>query len=277
MFLKAVLALWQSQRNGGNGGENPRFEALMSRFTLWAAFAAAPAVLLLAACTPAAVDTGSGVGFQDYNSYIRGAQSAPALTGPVVVPPVGGAFDPAAAAAAIDRAEGVVPVSPVAGVASAPLPPLTDGASRPRGSAPAGIREESGEMASNTRISDEQDFNAVAARETIESDAERIARNRAEYVEVEPGALPQRPGNTGASIVEFALATNHAPGVQLYKRGGIGLRSQNAACAKYASPDLAQQDFLERGGPDSDRLGVDPDGDGFACSWDPRPFRTALQ
>jgi N-acetylmuramoyl-L-alanine amidase len=22
-------------------------------------------------------------------------------------------------------------------------------------------------------------------------------------------------------------------------------------------------------------MGVDPDGDGFACSWDPRPFRTA--
>jgi hypothetical protein len=65
--------------------------------------------------------------------------------------------------------------------------------------------------------------------------------------------------------------------VQLYKRGGISLRDQDAACAKYASPDLAQQAFLERGGPERDRLGVDPDGDGFACSWDPRPFRTALQ
>lgn len=250
----------------------------MSRFTPWSVASVASAILVLAGCTPSAVETGSGVGFQDYNSYIRGAQPAPVPTGPVVVPPIGGAFDPAAAAAAIDRADGAAPVgTPVAGAAPAALPPLTADPARPRGSAPAGIREESGEMAGNVGISDEQDFNAVAARETIESDAERIARNRAEYVEVQPGALPQRPGDTGPNIVEFALATNHAPGVQLYKRGGIALRAEDKACAKYASPDQAQQDFLERGGPERDRLGVDPDGDGFACSWDPRPFRTALQ
>jgi hypothetical protein len=275
MFLKAVRGLWPSQRNGGNGAENHAVEALMSRFTYRSAAAAASAAILLAGCAPAPVDSGAGVGFQDYNSYIRGAPSVP--TGPVVVPPVGGAFDPAAAAAAIDRAEGVAPVDPLAATAPAALPPLTDSAARPRGSAPAGIQEESGEMAGNTGISDEQDFNAVAARETIESDAERIARNRAEYVVVQPGALPQRPGDTGPNIVEFALATNHAPGVQLYKRGGISVRSQDSACAKYASPDQAQQDFLERGGPERDRIGVDPDGDGFACSWDPRPFRTAKQ
>jgi hypothetical protein len=252
----------------------------MSRFPLWSAVGAVSAALALAACAPPPPgDNGSGVGFQDYNSYIRGGSPAPLPTGPVVVPPAGGTFDPAAAAAAIDRAEGVAPLAspPPASVTPAPLPSLTDGTDRPRGSAPAGIQEESGEVAGSVGISDEQDFNAVAARETIESDAERIARNRAEYVVVAPGALPQRPGDTGPNIVEFALATNHAPGVQLYKRGGLGLRDQDSACAKYASPDQAQQAFLERGGPERDRLGVDPDGDGFACSWDPRPFRTALQ
>ena len=45
------------------------------------------------------------------------------------------------------------------------------------------------------------------------------------------------------------------------------------ACARYGSPDLAQQAFLAAGGPDRDRRGLDPDGDGFACAWDPRPFR----
>jgi hypothetical protein len=249
----------------------------MSRFSLWSAVGVVSATLVAGCAPPPPVDSGAGVGFQDYNSYIRGSRPAPVPTGPVVVPPVGGAFDPAAAAAAIDRAEGVSPVAPVAAVTPAPLPPTSQDPSRPRGSAPAGIQEESGEVAGNVGISDEQDFNAVAARETIESDAERIARNRAEYVVVEPGALPQRPGDTGPNIVEFALATNHAPGVQLYRRGGIALRDQAAACAKYASPDQAQQEFLERGGPERDRLGVDPDGDGFACTWDPRPFRTALQ
>lgn len=256
----------------------------MTRFPIGSATAALFAGLVLAACTPTTTETtGSGVGFQDYNSYIRGARPGAApvggpVGGPVVVPPPGGAFDPAAAAAAIDRADGVSPLpATVAPTATATtLPPLTEGV-RPRGGAPAGIREESGEVAGNSGISDEQDFGAVSARETIESDAERIARNRAEYVTVQPQDLPQRPGETGPNIVEFALATNHAPGVQLYRRGGIGTRDQNGACSKFASPDLAQQEFLARGGPDRDRLGVDPDGDGFACSWDPRPFRTALQ
>lgn len=247
----------------------------MTRFSLGPVAGAVALALTVAACTPTTTEmTGSGVGFQDYNSYIRGGPPTAPSAGPVVVPPTGGGFDPAAAAAAIDRADGVALPTAVAPAANPAL--ITDG-NRPRGGAPAGIREESGEVAGNAGISDEQDFDAVAARETIESDAERIARNRSDYVTVQPQDLPQRPGDTGPNIVEFALATNHAPGVQLYRRGGVGLRDQNAACAQYASPDQAQQDFLSRGGPDRDRLGVDPDGDGFACSWDPRPFRTALQ
>lgn len=234
------------------------------------AAAAVLAALALSACTPTSSVDNSGVGFQDYNSYVRGAAPAPA--NPVAAPPPGTPFDPAAAAAAIDRADGTV--AP-ATLPAEELPPVIEG-TRPRGGAPAGIKEESGEV-SNAGISDEQDFDAVAARETIESDAERIARNRAEYVIVQPKDLPQRPGDTGPNIVEFALATTHAPGVQLYKRGGVALRSMDSACAKYASSDQAQQDFLSKGGPERDRLGVDPDGDGFACYWDPRPFRTALQ
>jgi hypothetical protein len=253
----------------------------MSR-TFFPAAGATVAALMLAACTPTTTDTGPGVGFQDYNSYVRGAAPAPAGA-PVTVPPPGGAFDPAAAAAAIDRAQGVAPVAPLptatATVAPLPMPVETtaDSSARPRGGAPAGIKEESGEVQSHTGISDEQDFNAVSARETIESDKERIERNRAEYVVVQPKDLPQRPGDTGPNIVEFALATKHAPGVQMYKRSGLGIRDANSACAKYASSDKAQQDFLAKGGPDRDRMGVDPDGDGFACAWDPRPFRTALQ
>ncbi len=248
----------------------------MTRAFPGAAAGAVLSALVLAACTPTTSSTGPGVGFQDYGSYIRGA--APAPTGaPVTVVPPGGGFDPAAAAAAIDRSQGVAPTPGVVapGPTATPLP--TDSAERPRGGAPAGIKEESGEVASHAGISDEQDFDAVSSRETIESDKERIAKNRADYVVVQPKDLPQRPGDTGPNIVEFALATTHAPGVQMYKRSGLGIRDANSVCAKYSSPDQAQQDFLAKGGPDRDRMGVDPDGDGFACSWDPRPFRTALQ
>ena len=30
------------------------------------------------------------------------------------------------------------------------------------------------------------------------------------------------------------------------------------------------------GGPERDQFGIDPDGDGYACSWDPSPFRKAV-
>jgi hypothetical protein len=238
----------------------------MNRSSFGFASGAVLAMLAMTACTPTSPAGGEGVGFTDYNSYIRGAQPGPA--GALPPPPPTTTFDPAAAAAALDRADGVVPPTAV-------LPLETDSTVRPRGGAPAGIKEESGEV-SNVGISDEQDFEAVKSRESIESDAERIARNRSEYVIVQPKDLPVRAGDTGPNIVEFALATTHAPGVQMFKRSGIGLRDANAACAKYASPDKAQQEFLAKGGPERDRLGVDPDGDGFACSWDPRPFRTAL-
>jgi hypothetical protein len=252
----------------------------------------------LAACSPSVPDSNpQGVGFQDYNTYIRNAQARaapPPVAAPVAAPPTTG-FDPNAAAAAIARAEGNVtgaPLDPMAGgtgqligaptstapisgpaVAAAPLDP-----NRPRGNAPAGIQPESGEVlaVNNPAISDENDFAAVSARETIESDKARIERNRSQYVVVQPGALPTREGDIGPNIVEYALATKHPPGTQLYNRSSLFRKDSLAACAKFASPDLAQQDFLANGGPDRDKAGLDPDGDGYACDWDPRPFRTAL-
>ncbi|WP_112309291.1 hypothetical protein [Pseudogemmobacter bohemicus] len=248
-------------------------------------------LLVLAACTPSVPDSGSGVGFQDYNSYIRGTNTNPSQSAApaAVVPlapagaaPASAGFDPAAAAAAIDRADGTTtpaPISaiPATGTSANYIPPADTTGSRPRGGAPVGIKEESGEMIhSNPSISDENDFQAVSSRESIASDAERIAKNRAEYVVVQPGALPVRPGESGPNIVEFALATTHAPGVQMYDRGRNS-KDPLITCAKYPSPDLAQEAFLANGGPDRDKQGLDPDGDGFACGWDPRPFRTALQ
>jgi len=235
------------------------------------------AIPLLAACQPSVPDSGAGVGFQDYNSYIRGTQAPPPAAAPAAPAPQPG-FNPAAASAAIDRAEGRAPAAAPAPVdPGAPLGSLP--ANRPRGDAPAGIKVESGEVqnAGHAGISDEQDFSAVSSRETIESDKERIERNRAQYVVVQPKDLPVRPGEMGPNIVDYALKTTNNPGTQLYKRSSLGMRDPLVVCAKFASPDLAQAEFLAKGGPEKDRGGLDPDGDGFACSWDPRPFRTALQ
>lgn len=257
----------------------------------------------LAACSQSVPESGAGVGFQDYNSYMREqAAAAPRTATPVTpVAPFGtataapaGGFSPDLAAAAIDRATGTAPLAATDPFASntplvttgAPLSaispttqPTTVAAfdpndpNRPRGNAPTTIQEQSGEMVhSGTGISDEQDFAAVAERETIESDAERIARNRAQYTVIQPTAVPERT-ETGPNIVQYALSTTHNPGTQMYKRSSLRFTDPMAVCARYGSPDLAQQAFLAAGGPDRDRKGLDPDGDGFACDWDPRPFR----
>jgi hypothetical protein len=240
----------------------------------------------LSACTTQVPDSSQGVGFTDYNTYLRQREAALRSGGPAPVPPgapLGGApvavpaaggFSTDRIGAAIDAADGTAPlpaaVAPPGGTAA--FDP-----NRPRGDAPAGIQVETGEAATiaglGGGISDEQDFGAVAQRETIQSDAERIQRNRDQYVQIQPSALPERPADTGPNIVAFALSTTHGVGTQTYRRSGFGGNPERA-CGKFASADLAQQAFLERGGPERDRLGVDPDGDGFACSWDPAPFRS---
>ena len=128
----------------------------------------------------------------------------------------------------------------------------------------------------NVGISDENDFRAVSERETIESDAARIAQNRAQYQVIAPTALPTRTGGSQPNIVEFALSTSNPRGTSVYSRSSLNSAAKAARnCAKFASPDQAQTAFLSKGGPEKDRQGLDPDGDGYACSWDPAPFRQA--
>ncbi|WP_090110800.1 hypothetical protein [Limimaricola pyoseonensis] len=126
-------------------------------------------------------------------------------------------------------------------------------------------------------ISDEQSFEAVSNRETIQSDAERRAQQAAAYQVIQPTALPQRSEN-GPNLVEYALNAPNQRGQEWYSRfilGTWGNRFERN-CAGYNSPDEAQRDFLSRGGPERDPRGIDPDGDGFACGWDPAPFRAAV-
>lgn len=130
--------------------------------------------------------------------------------------------------------------------------------------------------ADNPGLSDEQSFEAVSNRETIESDAARLARLRAARQVIAPGALPERPRSSGPNIVAYALQTDNVPGQARYKRSPVNAEARyQRACAQYPSADRAQEAFLEMGGPENDRRGMDPDGDGFACGWDPTPFRAA--
>jgi len=124
-------------------------------------------------------------------------------------------------------------------------------------------------------ISDEQAFAAVSSRETIESDRERLAAMRSKYAPVPAKPLPGRV-DAGPNIVAYALSTTNLPGQPLYRRFSLaGPKALMRRCARYSSDNEAQFEFLRRGGPKRDPLGLDPDGDGFACGWDPTVFRKA--
>lgn len=126
-------------------------------------------------------------------------------------------------------------------------------------------------------ISDTQDFAALTERETIESDKARLQAQKEKFVIIEPTDLPIRTASSGVSVVAYALATTNDVGVKIYKRFGLngGVISRQA-CKKYRLADDAQLAFLQAGGPEKDRKSLDPDGDGFACTWSPVDYRNAL-
>ncbi len=223
------------------------------------AIASMMALGLMAACAPQIPDSAAGAGFD----------TAPAI-------------DAIPAPDAVSAA----PLGPAVNATAAPLAaaPVTRGSTVSANSADDIARETATALnaglapapvvASNAAISDENDFAAVSERETIQSDAERLARNKAQYQEIAPTALPSRSGSTGPNIVAYALSTSNQPGNRIYSRAGINLVARaERNCRSYASPDQAQIAFLAAGGPEKDRKGLDPDGDGFACDWDPAPFR----
>lgn len=255
----------------------------------------------VAGCQQPVPDSGAGVGFSDYAQYeLDRAQREAALTG---VPATTGTFVGTApigtgpiGSTALPATPGAIPTSDLAAVGigtqplGAPLNATTlnvPGTAIPTAPGQPDLNRTGGLQASpsnaapvllnHSGISDEQEFAAVAGRETIESDAQRRAQQAAAYAVIQPTAIPERDGTTGPNIIEYALAAPNAKGQEYYSRfvwSGQGRFERN--CASYTSPDEAQRDFLTRGGPDRDPRGIDPDGDGFACGWDPAPFRLAV-
>lgn len=232
--------------------------------------AALAAVCVLAACSAPVPDSnpnaGQGVGFGGYERYAAEQAARDAAlerTRTAAVPEERAIASETIGVLNATRTGGASPLS-----ATAPVQPSAAPAAP---AAPVAVA-----TVSNAGISDEQNFDAVSSRETIESDKERLARQREAYAVVQPEAIPDRPGNTGPNIVAFALSTTNTVGQSVYRRPGTTSDSKfQRACARYSSSDQAQAAFLEAGGPKTDRQGLDPDGDGFACYWDPAPFRAA--
>lgn len=227
----------------------------------------------LAACQTTVPDSGAGVGFGDYASYQQQQAARDAQLRGQAVPPsqaISGETTGATTATGSPRTAGADVAQETQAVldatrANSGVKPVDASPSNP---APLQLN--------NPGISDENDFGAVGARRTIQDDAALRRAQQAQYQQIQPTAVPSRAGSTGPNIVEYALKTSHPVGTTRYRRGGINTQARyQKNCSLYPSPDLAQEEFLAKGGPEKDRLGLDPDGDGYACSWDPAPFRTA--
>ncbi|MDJ0638385.1 MAG: hypothetical protein QNJ20_06100 [Paracoccaceae bacterium] len=220
----------------------------------------AAALVALMGCAGSVPDSnpnaGGGVGFGNYDQY---------------------ASQRAARDAALERPVASAPVTEEMVIAQETMGVLNDTAAEPVTTASVEPNVATAPVSDNPTISDEQDFAAVSTRETIESDRDRLQRQRNTFEVAAPEAVPDRPsGRAAPNIVAYALSTNNAVGQPAYDRPSrFNEDRYRRSCAEFTSPDQAQAAFLAAGGPARDRRGLDPDGDGFACFWDPTPFRNA--
>jgi hypothetical protein len=250
---------------------------------------------VLAGCAPQVPDSGAGVGFSEYSQFeierarreaqLAGTGSAPVNSSTAIVPPTASAVVPTTALASPTgisttdlAAAGIgaplgAPIS-AGTIAPPPVPTVagqdvnrTAGVQASPSNAPVAI--------ASSGISSEQDFDSVANERGIEDDAALRAQQQAAYTVIQPTALPTRDEDVGPNIVEYAINAPNRRGQEWYSRSLLTLNADGKFqrnCASYRSPDEAQRDFLQRGGPERDPRGIDPDGDGFACGWDPAPF-----
>lgn len=203
-------------------------------------------VLLLAACAPAVPESNPdrGVGFGDYGNYVRerSAEAAPQTVAP-----------PAVQAQPLGQGAAVVGVTPPAGGRPVAVP-------------------QSGDLGADVRAVLDATAPGGAAAATVPP----VTEAPAPATPVTP--LPERSDSGRPNIVAYAINARNALGQQAYPRSNPFRNSaHDRACAKYVSADQAQEAFLAAGGPERDGKSLDPDGDGFACGWDPTPFRQGSQ
>lgn len=234
---------------------------------------AAPLLLigLLAACAPPAHlqpqgGTGFGEGATGYGATGYGAPAAAYPTAPAAAPVAGGIPSSEINSALFGSAAAPGATLPPAAVAPAPVVQAPV-AQAPVAAAPA--------LPGTPGISDEQDFAAVSSRESIESDKARIEANKANYQQIAPTALPERTGEAVSPVVAYVLSAPNGLGETIYNRSPVKPDTYQKACQRYATAEAAQEAFLKAGGPKRNGKKLDPDGDGYACDFDPTPFRQA--
>ena len=101
--------------------------------------------------------------------------------------------------------------------------------------------------------------------------AKKLATAREQRVVVETEESPQK--GALVNIASFARSTINEIGQPVYTRPSYHALNHWTECAILSNDDNAQRFFLQNGGPKMDPKNLDPDGDGFACAWDPSIYR----
>ena len=206
--------------------------------------------LVLAACEPSVPNSAAGVGF---GAYPVSQQRDGALQGA----PLSATTPPAGSTAALDAAAAKTTQGTIGADAIAALR-----ATAPSSPGPAPVNPATGEYigVNGQPRAPGQPMDAMSHFGTT-----RPA----------PVTDMTTQGAAGPNLAAYALAATNSLGQKVYARNGFKMTSTEKACAKFVSSDLAQRAFLEKGGPVQDPGNLDPDGDGFAFAWDPRPFQAA--
>jgi hypothetical protein len=209
----------------------------------------------------------------DFTSRIERAlaEEAPARSEPGTLGlPVPVVVAPGAAAAPMSP-QATVPGQAPVGAPASPLPaaPVVATQQAPGGGV-AVARNPSGSPLDDDRLNlneytlEQQRVDAAIAERQLEE-------ARRQLVVVQPQAtVPQ--ATQGVNIALYAKQTTHRVGERRYSRPALAFGSRGN-CRRFATPDDAQRFFLASGGPERDPHNLDPEGDGFACGWDPEPFR----
>lgn len=261
---------------------------------------------LLAACDTSApysniVDTtGRGVGFSDYAQYLRAQEELSRIrraegtqSGGIEVPRGAPRYEDAQASPQARADSSSIGQEAVAAVRGSQQRSEPGGASDTDGwdtvtqmteqrsdvGAPlSAIGGEGGSQGGSGNGSDEVDvsdqqftpqpFGTPQQNQLVERDF--VPQVRVTDAELGSGDTP--------NLFVYALSTQHNVGQERYRRSHpLRHRRHQAACAEFPTQDHAQEAFLAAGGPEQDPNHLDPNGDGFACSWDPAPFRQAAR
>ena len=99
------------------------------------------------------------------------------------------------------------------------------------------------------------------------------ARQKRIIVEVQP--VEELTKKSEINIALYARQTTNAVGKRIFTRSKIK-QNKSDPCLHFLSDEDAQRFFLKNGGPKTDFMNLDLDGDGFACDWNPIQYRNLI-